>query len=102
MNCLSFGFREVAAALAHFQATRYLLREWVIMPNHVHAVVTPLAGYELSDILHSWKSYSAHQINQQLGRTGQLWQKESFDHILFATRISWPASNGIFTTTHAG
>ncbi len=61
---------------------RYSLREWVVMPNHVHVVVTPLDGHSLSTILHSWKSFTATAINRHLGRSGALWQKESFDHIV--------------------
>jgi REP element-mobilizing transposase RayT len=72
----------VAKALRYFETTRYILREWVIMPNHVHAIVTPLVGYKLSDIFHSWKSYTANQINRLLKRTDKLWQKEPFDHII--------------------
>ena len=72
----------VTPALVHFQNSRYLLREWVVMPNHVHVIVTPLPGHELSEILHSWKSFTAKKINKLLGKTGTLWQKESFDHIV--------------------
>jgi hypothetical protein len=52
--------REIlSGALMHFDMTRYVLREWVIMPNHVHVVVTPIGEHDLSDIIHSWKSYTA-------------------------------------------
>jgi D-tyrosyl-tRNA(Tyr) deacylase len=72
----------VAKALRHFDHDRYLLGEFVIMPNHVHVLVTPVGKYELPDILHSLKSYTAHEINQAIGRTGKVWQDESFDHIV--------------------
>ncbi len=72
----------VENALRHFDGERYLLDEYVVMPNHVHVLVTPLANHELSDTLHSWKSYTAHEINKALGRSGTVWQKESFDHII--------------------
>lgn len=72
----------VVEAIAFFDNTRYHLREWTVMPNHIHAVVTPEPGQELSSIVHSWKSYSATKINTLLKRHGQLWQKESFDHIV--------------------
>jgi REP element-mobilizing transposase RayT len=68
-------------AIPFFHDARYVVREWVVMPNHVHVVVTPLPGYELSQIVHSWKSYTANAINRELGKTGAVWQKESFDHI---------------------
>ena len=72
----------VEAALRHFEGTRYSLDEFIIMPNHVHVIVTPLGGHELSSILHSWKSFTAHQFNRRFARTGAVWQKESFDHII--------------------
>ncbi|MEX2044998.1 MAG: DEAD/DEAH box helicase family protein, partial [Opitutus sp.] len=52
----------VEQAIRHFEGQRYALDEFVVAPNHVHALVTPAAGHELSDILHSWKSYTAHEI----------------------------------------
>jgi REP element-mobilizing transposase RayT len=71
----------MAGALNHFQGQRYELRAWVVMPNHVHAVVWPLAGHTLSDILHSWKSFTSSQANKFLHRAGEIfWQAESFDH----------------------
>jgi REP element-mobilizing transposase RayT len=71
-------------ALGHFAGQRYRLDESVVMPNHVHAIVTPLPPHELSEILHSWKSFTAHEISRLLGIKGErrLWQKESFDHIV--------------------
>ncbi len=72
----------VANALSHFDGDRYRLREWVVMPNHVHALVTPCENNALSEILQSWKSFSAHEINKRTGKTGQLWQHESYDHIV--------------------
>ncbi len=72
----------VGRALRHFDGERYTLDEAFVAPNHVHAVLTPAAGHELSAILHSWKSFTAHEINRALGRTGDLWQQESYDHIV--------------------
>jgi D-tyrosyl-tRNA(Tyr) deacylase len=72
----------VAEALRHFDGERYTLGEFVIMPNHVHVLVTPLGEHKLTDILHSWKSYTAHEINRVLHRTGPVWQEEYFDHIV--------------------
>ncbi len=69
-------------ALGFFAGQRYLLDEHVVMPNHVHVLVKPLTGHGLVDILHSWKSYTANQLNRRLARTGQLWQHESYDHIV--------------------
>lgn len=72
----------VRGALRHFDGERYILDEFVVMPNHIHVLVKPLPGRGLADILHSWKSYTAKELNQRLGRTGQVWQHESFDHLV--------------------
>lgn len=52
------------------------------MPNHVHALMTPVAPYELEKILQSIKGYSAVKINERLGREGTFWQRQSYDHIV--------------------
>jgi (E)-4-hydroxy-3-methylbut-2-enyl-diphosphate synthase len=52
------------------------------MPNHVHAVLRPAEGELLEKILHSWKSFTAHEINRRLGTSGAVWQKESYDHLV--------------------
>ena len=72
----------VESSMLYFQGDRHALSAWCVMPNHVHAVVTPYANRTLSDILHSWKSFSAHEINRELQKRGKLWEKESFDHLV--------------------
>lgn len=72
----------VAGALRHFHGQRYDLGAFVVMPNHVHAVVSPSGEWPLEHILHSWKSFTAHKINEALHRTGAVWQDESFDHVV--------------------
>ena len=72
----------VEAALEYFDGQRYHLHAWSIMPNHVHVIVEPIAGFRISRIVHSWKSFTANRINRQLGRGGQFWQHEPFDHIV--------------------
>jgi REP element-mobilizing transposase RayT len=72
----------VENALRHFDGERYWLGSYVVMPNHVHVIVRPREEHQLSEILHSWKSFTAHGINKALGRSGTLWQEETFDHIV--------------------
>jgi predicted solute-binding protein/REP element-mobilizing transposase RayT len=72
----------VAQALRFFDDQRYYLDAFVVMPNHVHVLVQPLPGFHLTEIVHSWKSYSARQINKMLGRSGTVWMQESFDRIV--------------------
>ena len=72
----------VEEALRHFDGERYLLGHYVVMPNHVHVVLRPVQGHLLKDILHSWKSFTAHKLNETLDGQGQVWQEESFDYII--------------------
>jgi hypothetical protein len=37
---------------------------------------------QLSDILHSWKSFTAKEANKVLGRCSDFWQPESYDHLI--------------------
>ncbi len=74
--------RVVAESLQFFEGTRVVQHAFVIMPNHVHALFTPINGHALENVLHSWKSFSANGVNQCLGRTGELWQKTYFDRII--------------------
>jgi Rad3-related DNA helicase/REP element-mobilizing transposase RayT len=72
----------VSESLQHFDGQRFDLLGWCIMPNHVHAVIRPFPGFELPAILHTWKSRTAKLINQKLGRQGEFWQAEYFDHLI--------------------
>jgi putative DNA methylase len=90
----------VQEALQHFDGSRYRLHAWVIMPNHVHVLITPLAGHSLSDIVHSWKSFTAKRINKHLGTTGPFWQEEYFDRMIrdeshFAAVMDYIANNPV-------
>ena len=79
----------VEGALRYFDGERYELGKFAVAPNHVHVLIRPLSGYDLSDILASWKSFTATQINRLLGRSGALWQKESYDHIVRNASALW-------------
>ncbi|MBW7865550.1 MAG: transposase [Candidatus Hydrogenedentes bacterium] len=79
----------MADTLQHFDGVRYILYAWVVMPNHVHVVVTPLPGHELSRILHSWKSFTAHEVKKMghipdtlVSKSKAFWQRESHDHLV--------------------
>jgi len=72
----------VVDALTAFDRHRYELDRWVVMPNHIHVLVRPYETHALKAILQTWKSFTAHAINRHMARRGQLWQKESFDHIV--------------------
>jgi putative transposase len=79
----------VARSINHFHGVRYKTFAFVVMPSHIHWLFQPLDEWcatvppEKSPreiILHSVLSFSAHECNQLLGRTGRFWQGESYDH----------------------
>jgi REP element-mobilizing transposase RayT len=72
----------VVLTLRHFHNERYRLHGYVVMNDHVHILVEPMEGHELSSITHSWKSFAAHELQKKLGRKGAIWQDESFDRIV--------------------
>ena len=66
----------------YFSGERYALHAWCVMPNHVHVVVEPREARPLSEILHSWKSFTAKAANRILERTGLFWMPEYYDHLI--------------------
>jgi valyl-tRNA synthetase len=79
----------VSNALKHFDGQRYDLIAWAVMPNHVHVILKPYEGIDLPGILHSWKSYTAKEINKELGRAGELWMTEYYDHLIREDQDLW-------------
>ena len=67
-------------AILHFDGDRYDIDSAVVMPNHVHILVGLRGETDLRKQCLSWKHFSAGRINRALGRRGEFWQVESFDH----------------------
>ena len=90
----------IAESLHHRDERVYRLDAFTIMANHVHMVIKPLPKYPVQDIdlknvsrtagdieyhslasiMQSLKGYTAFQANQILGREGEFWAHESYDH----------------------
>ena len=72
----------VADSLLHFDGQRYRMGDFIVMPNHVHLLVSFPSEESLSVQCDSWLHYTARQINLKLGRKGKFWQQEPFDHLV--------------------
>jgi REP element-mobilizing transposase RayT len=72
----------VEAALWHRMDQLYDLHAYVVMPNHVHALITQRDGARLADIVGAWKSWSVKEINRSVGRVGPLWQRDYYDRYI--------------------
>ncbi|HEY7098873.1 MAG TPA: hypothetical protein VH437_19245 [Terriglobales bacterium] len=67
--------------------SRFHLHAAVVMPEHVHLLLTPLRDtngemFCLSGILRGIKGASAHGVNLLSYTCGPVWQEESFDHVV--------------------
>lgn len=65
----------------------YTLDAFCVMANHVHVVYTPLrkeddSYHALSAIMQSLKGRTASKANSLLGRRGDFWQHENYDHVV--------------------
>lgn len=69
-------------SLYFYNDIKYVLHSWCIMPNHVHVAFNLIDDNSLSKVLFGWKSFTAHKINKILARTGQLWQRDCYNHII--------------------
>jgi REP element-mobilizing transposase RayT len=90
----------VQDSLLHYDGERYKLLAWVIMPNHVHILFVPGFGYELSQILKSFKGYTARMANRALQRLGEFWMEDYFDRFIrdekhFASAVAYIENNPV-------
>jgi REP element-mobilizing transposase RayT len=78
----------VLGCCVHDHDRRYRLRVAVVMPDHVHVILTPLTDesrrtlISLVEIMKAIKGASAHAINRHAGNHGAIWQEESFDRVV--------------------
>jgi REP element-mobilizing transposase RayT len=94
------GAAEVVSdTLRYFDGDRYRLHEWVVMPNHVHVLIAKQTA-PLREILHSWKSYTSHEIQKilpddKMPEEGTLWQPGYYDRSIRDRYHFWCVSRYI-------
>ncbi|HEX3988775.1 MAG TPA: alanine--tRNA ligase [Verrucomicrobiae bacterium] len=91
---LSPASRDVVlqSALHGHEHHRYELFAVCVMPDHVHILLEPQIKeqgkdgkpvfWPLSELLHSLKSFTAHEINKLEKTEGQVWENEFLDRIV--------------------
>lgn len=68
--------------LFFYDAARYHLWAFVIMPNHVHLLASPIDADNMNKIIGNIKRYTSININKAINNEGKLWQREVFDRIV--------------------
>jgi putative transposase len=85
---LSFPDRTITLeAIRYWDNIKWTVYTAVVLPDHVHILAQPLqktegGWFDLAEILHSIKRFSARKINQARGNKGSLWQDERYDRIV--------------------
>lgn len=68
------------ATLFHYRdANAYRLHEFVVMPDHLHLLLTPGATISLGKAVQLIKGGSSHRIHKQREHRGEIWQKGFYD-----------------------
>ena len=69
----------VETALRHYDGSRYSLYAFVVMPNHLHALLMPFKGQELRKIMADFKRFVSRKLATRQTWQGAFWQGEYWD-----------------------
>lgn len=64
----------IAKVMEYRNRGSYLLHEFVLMPNHLHLILTPANSTSLEKAIQLIKGGSSHQIHRVRGGRSQIWQ----------------------------
>ncbi len=104
--------RIVENSLFFGDGSRYRLLAWVVMPNHVHALIEQLPGWPMGKVVQSWKRHTSREIRRlsHLGNVGSpsctrqsspsIWQRDYWDRFIrderhFLTAKSYIENNPV-------
>ena len=70
--------RLLIDTLYHYRGTAYLLHEFVIMPDHIHVILTPKTSLEKA--IQFIKGGFSYRAKKELGSNLEVWQRGFSDH----------------------
>jgi putative transposase len=70
--------RLLTDTLSHYRGSAYLLHEFVIMPDHIHVLITPLTSLEKA--VQFIKGGFSYRAKKELASNMEIWQKGFSDH----------------------
>jgi putative transposase len=66
--------------LFHYQKqSKYLLHEFVVMPNHFHLLITPIPPVSIEKAIQFIKGGFSYRAKKELGFAGEIWQTSFYD-----------------------
>ena len=103
--------------LYRYRGTAYLLHEFVIMPDHIHVLLTPLTSLEKA--VQFIKGGFSYRVKKELDSNMEIWQKGFSDHRIrdasdYQIHVSYIRQNPVqrhlcvraeeftYSSTHAG
>ena len=79
----------VTASLLNFDGTRYEHHAWIVMPNHVHLLFSPLAAHSIESLVRGWKGVSARHANQLRHHRDEFWMRDYYDRLVRDAEHFW-------------
>ena len=109
----------IEALMDYRAAGKYLLHAFVIMPEHIHVLLTPALELSLERVVQLLKGGSSHRIGELTPRRFPVWQRGFSDHRIrdaedYAARVRYieinPLKRGLvrnaaeyrYSSAHAG
>ena len=65
---------------AHRKSGRFLIHEFVIMPDHFHAIITPATNVPLEKAIQFIKGGFSFRVKRELGYLNDIWQTGFSEH----------------------
>ena len=59
---------------------KFQVHEFVLMPNHVHMLLTPMPGNTIERAMQLIKGGFSHRAGKELGMNREIWQRGYVDH----------------------
>lgn len=90
--------RLLIDTLYHYRGSAYLLHQFVIMPDHIHVLLTPLTTLEKT--VQFIKGGFSYRAKRELGSNMEVWQKGFSDHRIrdandYALHVSYIHQNPV-------
>jgi putative transposase len=90
--------RLLLDTLYYYRNSAYLLHEFVIMPDHIHVLITPLTNVEKA--VQFIKGGFSYRAKKELGSNLEVWQKGFSDHRIrdagdYAEHVSYTRQNPV-------
>jgi putative transposase len=70
----------LATILNYRDAGKFLVHEFVVMPNHLHMLITNSSGTTLERAIQFIKGGFSFRAGKELGMKGEIWQRGYIDH----------------------